>query len=154
MAALDSFTQRGIVRTTSQVSQGERVKIKGVRETVATFNRYGRFVRKGVEREIRRAEAEIRDLARSSVYVASGKLRRSIRVRRRAAAGDKDFGSSVISGGVKVSARHGVVEEAGKKGRTARPFFYRQLDVVGPKFDRRIRKLLAVDAIRKARPSV
>jgi len=154
------FGQQSIVRTSHRQSDagisartGKKslVNVKGTREVVATFGRWTKFIKKGVARETERSSVEIRDLARAEVYVDDGVLRRSIRVRR---GKSEKFGAKTISAGVKVYAKYGVVEEGGRKGRTGRPFFYKQIDIVGPKFDKRVQKIVAVDAMRKARPNV
>jgi hypothetical protein len=132
--------------------KGSLAKVKYARETIATFHRYSSIALGEIRKLIHRVEAQIISGAKSSVTVDDATLQKSIRRRRKRP--DQDFGERVVQGGVTAYAAHGVVEEAGAFGgsRPARPFFYRQLDTAGPRFDRGVEEIITRTAIRKAGP--
>ncbi len=146
----NSRFQRQIYGTRRRaIPQGDgKFKLHGVREMIGTFNRYNKIVRREVEKLIHDTEAEFIKRARSAAVVGeTGKLRDRIqRIRKSQVA----RGRGQLKGGVKDYARHGVAIEAGTRYRAKRPFFYKQLDVIGPKWDAAARDILARDAMRKA----
>ena len=130
-----------------------KLQPKSVRRVIGNLTRYDKEVIRGVQREVDKAEPELMALARAAAPQGTAKrrkgrvrLRGSIRKRRRG--GDVDRG--IIQGGIVARARHALAVEGGTKKKAARPFFYRQLDVVFPKFEAGVRRVLIQDAVRKA----
>lgn len=128
------------------LSRSGRATHSSTRRTIANIRRYQKEAIRGIQREVDKAEIELRTGARAAVRVDTGKARRGIKKRRRKSSLD----DSVIQGGIVASARHSLAIEAGTSKRAAKPFFYKQIDVVFPRFEAAVAKVVSDTAVRRA----